>query len=149
MAGAGPAPKPAHMRQNRSKKSTKAVLVPVEMGAQIPDMPNPDGREFHALAIKWWDNVWTSPMANEYLETDVDGLGRVALLVDEYYKKPTGRQGRDLMGEIRLQEARFGLSPIDRSRLQWEVQKGEEAQKKRQPQRAAKSSGKDPRAALG
>ena len=146
---AGRPPKPAHLRQNKTKKSTRAVLTEVTPGTQIPDIPNPDDRDFHPLAIKWWDNVWTSPMANEYLETDVDGLGRVALLVDEYYKNPSGRAGRDLMGDIRLQEARFGLSPLDRSRLQWEVQKGEEAQKKRQPQRAPQSSGKDPRAALG
>lgn len=149
MAGPGRVPKPTHMVQNPRKKSTKAVLVPVKRGTQIPDIPNPDDREFHRLTVKWWDNVWTSPMASEYLETDIDGLGRVALLIDEYYKNPAGRAGRDILAELRLQEARFGLSPIDRSRLQWEVQKGEEAQKKRQPQRAPQSSGKDPRSALG
>lgn len=149
MAGVGPAPKPAHMRQGRGNKTITAKLVPVEPGTRTPDLPNPDGRTFHPLAIKWWENVWQSPMANEYLEPDIDGLGRVALLVDEFYKKPEGRAGRDILGEIRLQEARFGLSPVDRARLRWEVQKGEEAQKKRQPQRAPKSTGKDPRAALG
>jgi len=68
-------------------------------------------------------------MASEYLPTDVDGLGRLALLIDSFYNRPDPK----MLGEIRLQEARFGLSPVDRSRLQWEVQKGEEAERKRKP----------------
>lgn len=145
----GPAPKPANMRQNRSKKSTRAVLSTIDRAKKSPPLPNPDNREFHALTLSWWDNVWSSPMSSEYLVTDIDGLGRVALLVDEYYKSPTGKPGKELMAEIRLQEARFGLSPVDRSRLQWEVQKGEEAQRKRQPANTVKKSAKDPRGVLG
>jgi hypothetical protein len=144
----GPAPKPANMRQNRSKKSTRAILSTVERTDKAPQLPNPDNREFHELTLSWWSNVWSSPMASEYLVTDIDGLGRVALLVDEYYKAPVGKSAKELMAEIRLQEARFGLSPVDRSRLQWEVAKGEEAQRKRQPSTIQKSS-KDPRGILG
>lgn len=145
----GPAPKPANMRQNRSKKSTRAVLSTVERTSKEPLLPNPDNREFHELTLSWWHNVWSSPMAGEYLTTDIDGLGRVALLVDEYYKAPTGKSAKELMAEIRLQEARFGLSPVDRSRLQWEVAKGEEAQRKRQPAPNTTKSNKDPRGILG
>lgn len=85
-------------------------------------------------------------MASEYLPTDADGLGRLALLVDDYYNAPSTK----LMAEIRLQEARFGLSPVDRSRLQWEVQKGEEAERKRKP-KAPKTNPHhaDPRGILG
>ena len=85
-------------------------------------------------------------MAGEYLPTDVDGLARLALLVDNYYNDPDGK----LLAEIRLQEARFGLSPVDRSRLQWEVAKGEEAERKRKPpQMQHQPSAKDPRGILG
>ena len=148
MAGRGPAPKPASMRQKRGKNSTRAILTTVERSDKAPPLPNPDEREFHQLTSDWWGRVWESPMASEYLPTDVDGLGRVALLVDDYYKSPSGKAGKELMAEIRLQEARFGLSPVDRSRLQWEVQKGEEAQRKRQPPDIRKSN-KDPRGVLG
>lgn len=94
-----------------------------------PTLPNPDKRKWHRLTRAWWKRVWESPMAGEYLPTDVDGLGRLALLIDDFYNKPDGR----LLGEIRLQEARWGLSPVDRSRLQWVVQQGEEAERKRRP----------------
>ena len=85
-------------------------------------------------------------MAGEYLPTDIDGLARLALLVDNYYKNPH----KEILAEIRLQEARFGLSPVDRSRLQWEVSRGEEAERKRKPPpRQQNPSSVDPRGILG
>lgn len=83
-------------------------------------------------------------MASEYLPSDVDGLGRLAILVDEFYKTLDPK----LMTEIRQQEARFGLSPVDRSRLQWEVAKGEEADRRRNPPQRKQAAGDDPREAL-
>lgn len=87
-------------------------------------------------------------MAGEYLETDKDGLGRLAILIDNYYQRADGK----LLGEIRLQEARFGLSPVDRSRLQWEIGKGEEAARRRvgleEPTRSKPKGSADPRAVL-
>ncbi len=143
-------PKPAHMRQNRTKKAGATTLEAPESDhgekPKVPTLQNPDKRKFHRLTRAWWKRVWTSPMAGEYLPTDVDGLARVALLVDEYYKKPK----KETLAEIRLQEARFGLSPVDRSRLQWEVFKGEEAERKRKPPKQQhQASSKDPRGILG
>ncbi len=138
-------PKPAHMRQNRTKKAGATTLQEQEQ-VSPPKLQNPDKRKFHKLTKEWWKRVWESPMAGEYLPTDIDGLARIAILVDEYYKNPK----KDILAEIRLQESRFGLSPIDRSRLQWEVAKGEEAERKRKPPKQEHpASGKDPRGILG
>lgn len=148
MAGRGPAPKPAATRQRRNRKSTGAELVAPENPA-VPAMPDFD-RVWHRLTRKWWDRVWSSPMAGEYLDTDADGLGRLAVIVDDFHLAESGKERAELMKEIRLQEARFGLSPVDRARLHWEVAKGEEAEKRRRkpekpkrPERVA-----DPRALL-
>ena len=86
-------------------------------------------------------------MAGEYLPSDIDGLARLAILVDNYYNNPA----KEVLAEIRLQEARFGLSPVDRSRLQWEVLKGEEAERKRKPQQQKPQTASpiDPRGILG
>ncbi len=82
-------------------------------------------------------------MASEYLESDVPGLVMLAVLKDDFFNDPRST----LAAEIRLQEQRFGLSPIDRRRLQWEVERVESAVRKDQsskpPRRAA-----DPRAVL-
>lgn len=142
----GPAPKPAHLRQRRNRKPGAAVIE-APVAARVPRLPDVAGREWHPLTRAWWRNVWRSPMAGEYLDTDRDGLGRLAMLVDDYYVAPNVK----LAAEIRQQEARFGLSPVDRSRLQWEVQKGEEAQSRRRPQPSpggAVDAADDPRQAL-
>lgn len=150
MGGKGPPPKPGNVRQRRNKKAG-ATTLPADGHGQaprtkIPSLQNPDKRKFHRLTRAWWKHVWESPMASEYLDTDIDGLARLAILIDNYYKV----QRKEDLAEIRLQEARFGLSPVDRSRMQWEVLKGEEAEKKRKPpQMQHKKATKDPRGILG
>lgn len=146
MGGKGPPPKPSHLRQRRNKKSTHKPLEMPENASVSHELPNLPDHEWHPLTLEWWQHVWESPMAGEYLQTDVDGLGRLAILVDAFYRKPNP----NLLKEVRLQEARFGFSPVDRARLQWEVQKGEEAERKRKPREVdAPKSKKDPRGILG
>lgn len=141
MAGRGPAPKPTHLRQRTNRKTGAATLEPGR-GA-VRKIPNPDDRVWHPLTLKDWENACKSPMASQWIETDWDGLGRLALLWDEFYKKPNA----DTLKEIRLQNPAFGLTPLDRSRLQWEIGRSEEAERKRQrPER--KRTGTDPRAIL-
>ena len=138
----GPPPKPAHLRQRTNRKPGAATIEAVE-NAEIPDIPNPDERTWHQLTLEAWQHAWESPMASQWLETDIDALGRVALLWDDFYKAPDVR----LMSEIRLQEQRFGLSPLDRTRLQWEVTRTDEAERKR-PKAPVQRTGTDPRNGL-
>jgi hypothetical protein len=138
----GPPPKPAHLRQRTNKKAGATVLE-MPGSSEVPAIPNPDGRTWHHLTLTGWKNAWMSPMAAQWLTTDVDALGRLAVLWDEFYNEPKPT----LLAEIRLQEQRFGLSPLDRSRLQWEVAKVTEVERKQQ-QRAGKKTGTDPRAIL-
>jgi hypothetical protein len=144
MAGRGPAPKPAHLRQRTNKKAGSAVLRLAQTASDAPPIPNPDGRDWHPLTVEAWQRAWVSEMAGQWLETDADGLGRLAILWDEFYKKPHVQ----VMAEIRLQEQRFGLSPLDRSRLQWEVGRVEEAEQRRKPKTPPRRTGTDPRAIL-
>jgi hypothetical protein len=141
----GPAPKPAHLRQRTNKKAGATVLQ-MSSGAnagEVPAIPNPDARTWHELTLRGWENAWNSPMAAQWLTTDVDALGRLALMWDEFYKAPDSK----VLAEIRLQEQRFGLSPLDRSRLQWEVAKGQEAERKVAQQKTKRPAG-DPRSIL-
>lgn len=145
MAGRGPAPKPAHLRQRTNKKAGHAALVMLPMpSGDIPDIPNPDGRTWHELTLKSWAHAWASPMASQWIETDWDALGRLALLWDEFYKAPDA----DGLKEIRLQSALFGLSPLDRSRLQWEVNRGEAAEKQQAQRQVRRTGTNDPRRML-
>jgi hypothetical protein len=142
----GPAPKPAHLRQRTNKKAGAASLE-APANAKAPQLPQlGEAHAWHPLTSGWWQRVWASPMAGEYLPSDIDGLVRLAMLVNEFYLEPKPT----LLAEIRLQESRFGLSPLDRSRLQWEISKGEDAERKRKPPAppARRTGTNDPRAIL-
>src|SRR5262245_421950 len=137
----GVPPKPAHLRQRTNKKSTYTVLDMPSGRLRVPAIPNPDGRAWHVLTVKQWSHAWRSPMAAQWLETDLDALGRLAVLWDDFNQKPSWK----ILREIRLQAQQFGLTPLDRSRLQWEVRRAGDP-KPAAP--AAVRTGTDPRIAL-
>jgi hypothetical protein len=58
-------------------------------------------------------------MSGVWLEADVPTLVRLAGLVDRLHR---GESSRDVLTEIRALEDRFGLSPMARRRLQWELE---------------------------
>ena len=112
--------------------TTKAELSNREPARQrAPGLPG--SRKWQSMTRRWWQAVWRSPMAKEFLKVDLHGLYRLAVLVDEFWSKPSTK----LAGEIRQQQAAYGLTPIDRRRLQWEVKrvegKGRQAAKPRLP----------------
>lgn len=119
-------------------------MIEAQEGASVPEIPNPDGRIWHPLTLVAWRHAWESPMASQWLPSDLDGLARLAVLWDNYNQ--TGHI--DYIKEIRLQSAAFGLTPLDRSRLQWEVARGEDAERKQAKAQPARRTGTDPRAVL-
>jgi hypothetical protein len=136
----GPPPKPAATRARRNRAPTAKVLDEAPPAA-IPALP--DDREWHPQTVAWWQDALASPMAGEYLQADLHGLARLALLVDDYWRAETPTARTRLSAEIRLAGMPYGLSPIDRRRLQWEVKRAEEATEKPRRRRS-----KDPRLKL-
>ena len=144
MAGMGPTPKPAATRARKNRVTTAAVLhAPNPEQVVVPPLPerpqdwhhpllNRPPQDWHPLTRTWWADLWASPMAAEYDATDVHGLLQLAVLVDDFWQAETARDRLAVSAELRLQGIRFGLSPIDRRRLQWEIERTEEAQAQRQ-----------------
>jgi hypothetical protein len=85
-------------------------------------------------------------MAPEYDSSDIHGLLMLAVLVDDFWAAPSAVKA----AEIRLQRQCFGLTPIDRRRLQWEIARGTEAEQRTERRRAAGTPGpvEDPRRLL-
>jgi len=139
----GPPPKDPKLRQRRNKTATNRALVRTEAPRQrAPSLPQ--AREWHKLTRAWWRDVWRSPMAEEFLRADMHALYRLAVLVDLFWSEPT----KEIAAEIRLEQQAFGLTPIDRRRLQWSVEEPvEERKRTRQP---AETEGRtdDPRKIL-
>lgn len=146
----GPAPKDPSTRARRNKMST-ASKIKADPTVKAPDLPA--SVTWHPMVGQWWRDLWASPMAPEYDESDRYGLFELAMLRNDFWYADSARERKDAAAEIRLQDQRFGLSPIDRRRLQWEIERTEEAQQKGSRRRAAANKpearkGGDPRAAL-
>jgi hypothetical protein len=140
----GSPPKPAGTRRRRNRASTARELSPAPT-ASGPELPAE--RDWHTLTARWWADVWSSPMAGEYLDADVHGLFRLAVLVDDYWRAETPTARKDLAGEIRLQGQAFGLTPLDRRRLEWTVGQVEDRGRTTST-RVHKASKDDPRLRL-
>lgn len=139
----GPLPKDPALKQRRNRPSTSAELSGGKK-RRVPALPKlletvGEGedarevlREWHPLTRAWWRDVWRSPMADAFLASDQHGLFILARLVDAYWRNPS----KELAAEIRLQRQCFGLTPIDRRRLDWKVD-GDEPERKTRPSAAA------------
>jgi hypothetical protein len=125
-----PIPKPAGTRQRRNKTSTNRQLSVVH-DVQAPKLPT--GPRWHKQTRAWWRDIWASPMAPEFDSSDVHGLYLLAILVNDFWDAPS----KELAGEIRLQRQCYGLTPIDRRRLQWEIDRGDKATESTERRRAA------------
>ena len=130
-------PKDPALRQRRNKASTRAVL-PAGSGKRrrVPSLPARD-HEWHPLTLAWWRDIWRSPMAAEFLKSDTHGLFMLAETVDRFWRAPN----TVLLAEIRQQRQCYGLTPLDRRRLEWSIEQAKA--RKRKPQREA--AGTDPR----
>ena len=150
----GPVPKPSALRQRRNRVATRATLPSAEQAAKntVPPLPKRENRseQWHPMVRAWWSAIWKSPMAAEFLTADRQG--GLYVLAELYQRRWSATDTKELVAvvaEIRQQEIRFGLSPIDRRRLQWEIEKGEQASERTETRKARKAvAGKDPREVL-
>lgn len=142
----GPAPKPAAQRRRRNTVAGARTLAAVPDQVKVPPLPK---HLSHPMTKAWWKDIWASPMAPEFDPSDLHGLYLLADLVNCYWNEEASRgmTKKELAAEIRLQRQCFGLSPIDRRRLQWEIERGDQASEATQRRRTARRprSVKDPR----
>ncbi len=143
MSGKGPVPKDASRRQRRNSTPGTVELDAGARAKRPPALPPRAGRgrKWSAATRRWYE-VWRrSPQATLFTATDWQRLHMLAELIEAYYYEPS----KELLAEIRLNEAKLGATPEDRQRLRWEIAAGEDeaAEKKRAPSRR-----KDPRLSL-
>jgi hypothetical protein len=141
----GPLPKPAGQRRRRNRSTTATTLQAVKPFA----VPVLAVEEAHPSTVAFWDELWASPITPELTNVDLHGLAMLAELVEDFHRASSATARVKLSQEIRLRGAEFGLSPISRRRLQWEIAKVNEAEDRRA--RRAKSAEKrpDPRLVAG
>lgn len=130
-------PKHTSVRARRNKASTASELSEPEGEVVIPPLPKRFKRdsegcvkevEWNPMTLEWWADLWPSPMAEEYLDSDIHGLYRLALLIDNFWENPDSKTH----AEVRLAQQAYGLTPLDRRRLEWSVENTKKAQREGQ-----------------
>lgn len=123
-------PKDVSARARRNKAVTRRTLSAVPAGVRRPNLPRlPSGR-WHPMAVKWWDELWASPMAAELVRVDARVVLRLAVLENDFWSAETVTGRLAVAGEIRLAQRDFGLTPLDRRRLEWTIEAVDEARDK-------------------
>lgn len=124
----GPTPKNPATRARRNKAATAAAMDPeLNKDRVVPPLPSrPRGKKWHPMTVAMWEDIWRSPMAAEYLQADLHGLYILVELVDAFHRTPSIA----LAAEIRQHRIPYGITPIDRRRLDWVVKTPSDAKKK-------------------
>jgi hypothetical protein len=155
MAGRGPAPKDASVRARANKASTKATLYAIEGEVTIPPMPAaehyvpcpfPESSEFYYEAFwypaveQWWIDIWSSPMSSEFSESDMHGLYMGCMFLQETIN-PRNKATERAAFATKLEQINrnYGLNPMARRSLQWEIDRGDEATDRTDKRRQAKA----------
>lgn len=130
---------PAHLkdpsaRARRNKASTRATLT-TEHDVEAP--PLPDHFAWHPLTQQWWSDLWESPMATEYVDMDINGLYRVAMLMNDFWLAGTAKERAEAQVRLEKADAEYGTNPLARRRLEWQIEATEDSKRKGRKRRAS------------
>jgi hypothetical protein len=106
-------PKENPMRRNKRDEtvlSGKRIKAPVLR----------NGDRYAPETLDWWMTWINSPQAEAFLSTDWERLQMLAVLVNDYYQKPTVGK----MAEIRQNESLLGATVLDRKKTLMKGQDG-------------------------
>lgn len=119
-----PTPKDPSIRARRNKSTTRATLH-TEHDIQAPELP--DGVGWHPLTLRWWADIWASPMAPEYASSDVNGLFRVAMLYNDFWLAATPKERAEVQVRLEKADVDYGTNPMARRRLEWQIETTEDS----------------------
>ncbi len=96
------------------------------------------------MTRRWWLDLWQSPMAPEYAEMDINGLYRVAMLMNDFWLAETPKQRAEIQVRLEKADADFGTNPLARRRLEWQIETTEDSKAKGAKRRGADKPPTDP-----
>jgi hypothetical protein len=110
--------------------------------AKNPTIPKlPEDRDWSPRVLAWWKRAFSSPMSEEWVESDVDAMYMAADLMETFYDPYAKVDGRvRAMVQILKVLDSCGLTPMARMKLKWHVELAEEASAKTSARRASRAS---------
>ncbi|WNY15106.1 terminase small subunit [Rhodococcus phage MacGully] len=137
----GPPAKSAEARARRNKVAGAAKLS-VVVDHEIPEMPPAEDwlvppmglesdhpTEWSKAVQRWWNDIWSSPMSNEFHDSDIHGLYLACFYLQQTLNPYIPFKDRLAASKAYETSVRnYGLTPMSRRSLQWEIERVEAAQ---------------------
>jgi hypothetical protein len=142
MGGIMPAPKKHPSTRARRNKTAGARTLAAVNEAGIPAVP--DWVQWTSAAVSYWDDMWTSEMSSEWLESDYHNVVMCTAAYNDFVTGETAKDRKDAMAELRLQRKDLGLSPMARRSLEWAVESAEQAKERGNARRGTSSASRQP-----
>lgn len=137
-----------------SKKKITVKRLEDRSDAEVPAMPeakhwipSPQGPaeetedgfepEWSPVVVAWWEDIWTSPMSSEFVDSDIHGLYVACVYLHESLN-PFYKLSERLKSSQAWENAikNYGLTPTARESLRWQVAQGTQAQNRTNQLRA-------------
>lgn len=110
----------------------------------VPQSPAEEGEadfepQWAKPVVKWWNDLWSSPMSSEFVDSDIHGLYMACVYMHESlnpYLRVADRIKNAQAWESTI--AKYGLTPTARESLRWQVAQGTQAQNRTDQLRSQK-----------
>lgn len=122
------------------KRTDKDQRTVDEFEAALQEEEGP--AQWAGPVVDWWQDIWSSPMAGEFVDSDVHGLYLACYYFHESlnpFYKASDRIAFAKQFENSIKN--YGLTPSARESLRWQVAQGAAAQNRTQQIRAGLSQG--------
>lgn len=114
---------------------------------QYVSSPFPPGSDLYTEpawfpAVKdWWTDIWSSPMSSEFNDSDVHGLYLGCMFFQESLN-PLNKMAERMSAATKFEAVvrNYGLNPMARRALQWEIDRGDTADKRTRARKMAERS---------
>lgn len=112
-------------------------IRPIIAAASVSGLLDED-YEWHPAVAAWWKDIWTSPMASEFVDSDIHGLYLGCYYLHESLN-PINKMSDRIAASKQFDSVvkNFGLTPSARESLKWQVAQGTAAQSRTDSLRSA------------
>lgn len=114
--GAGRIPKHPSEKLGKDKPVVPPLKLPLVHDGAVPPLPKTFG--WTPVGRAYWRTIWKSPMALTFIDADITALVRLTVLIE---LTTALEMNAAILSEVRQLEDRFGLSPLARRRLQFDI----------------------------
>lgn len=142
-----PAQKKHSSTRARRNKAATATTLRILGDGETRLIPHPpEGVDWVAETLAYWERMWVSEMSEEWLDSDYENVRICASLYNDFVTASSAPARKEAAAELRLQRKMLGLDPLSRRSLEWTIEGAEAAKDRGQQRRRAGGASPQPEA---